>query len=182
MESWQYVATLVGPLFAVVGLWLGVGWLLSLLSGWRAIAARYPDRVIARGERIQAVSARVGVVNFNHVLVLDLDDIGIRFSTWMSMLGAFRPFHVPWNEFGALAVRQGIFRRRLDIELRGGLRTIALYGSAVDRVLAASERRTSDRRGAGPPPQELSPGPPFAVIAAALALVLLAAGVMFLQR
>ncbi|HET7845774.1 MAG TPA: hypothetical protein VFL14_16590, partial [Xanthomonadales bacterium] len=91
----------------------GVGWLLSVVSGWRAHASRHPDRETT-GTRLSGVSGRVGWVNFNHVLTLHLDARGIRFSVFRLFPG-FRPFHLAWRDISSLEVVPGLFRRRLDI-------------------------------------------------------------------
>lgn len=173
----------LAPLLALAlfaGTWLLVGLLLSHASGWHALAKRHGDRVPSGGMRLRGMSARFRWVNFNHVLALELDARGARFSLWPRFLAGFAPFHMAWSEFASITEVQGMFRRSLELVPRDGPK-IQLFGRAVDAVLAASkpgarfDAATDARRDDSALPIVLIVAAAAVVIAVAVAAFLLSA-------
>jgi hypothetical protein len=79
-------------------LWLGITTLLGVLSGWFALAHRYPDRneqplLVLRG---QSGSMALGV-RMNNILKISVCPSGLRVGI-LKIFGPFcRDFFVPWN-------------------------------------------------------------------------------------
>lgn len=83
------------PLF-FAGMWVGISALLSRLSGWHALAKRYPAAAEPEGERIVWTSAQLGGVSFRSCLNVTLAPAGL----YMVPARLFRlfmpPLLVPW--------------------------------------------------------------------------------------
>lgn len=138
MEPWIFI-----PLVAIAGwctIWLFVAWLLSTFSGWKKLAAQHPDREMSGGSKLAPVSGAIGGVRFNNSLSLAFDARGVRVSMWIPMFGQFPPFAIGWNEITSMKVEPGVLRRRLELHTRER-KVISLYGRAIERVMAASERQ-----------------------------------------
>lgn len=80
------------------GMWIGVSALLSRLSGWSALARRYPAAAEPEGERILWTSAQIGGVSFRSCLNVTLAPSGL----YMVPARIFRlfmpPVMVPWSD------------------------------------------------------------------------------------
>jgi hypothetical protein len=86
------------PIF-FVGLWLFVTTILGLVSGWFALAKRYPDRPEAAILTMLYQQGLMGPsVRLNGVLRFSTCPSGLRIGI-MRLLGPFnRDFFVPWTE------------------------------------------------------------------------------------
>lgn len=96
---WVIAAAMAG--FVVI--WLAVGSLLGLLSGWYGLMRRYPDRRETPIIRFGSQSGSMGAigVNLSGILRLAACPSGLRVSMWR-MFGPFsRSFLVPWREIRA---------------------------------------------------------------------------------
>jgi hypothetical protein len=115
------VPVLVGislPIF-FVALWLFVTAMLGLVSGWFALARRYPDQPEAA---ILTMRYQLGVmgpsVRLNGVLWFSTCSSGLRIAI-LRLFGPFsRDFFVPWNEISI--VRQDAWLAGSQVELRFG--------------------------------------------------------------
>ena len=81
-----------------VGLWFLACRAISSLSGWKALATRYPLRGAPRGRRFWMQSGRVGKAYYKNCLVVRSATDGL----YLAMLFIFRPGHppifIPWEE------------------------------------------------------------------------------------
>jgi hypothetical protein len=118
-------------------LWCLIGLLLATLSGWRGLAARFPDREVSSGTRLTAVSGSVGFVNFRHVMALSVDARGVRFAMWLPVFFGFKPFHLAWSDIASMQEVKRLFRRELELKPREGA-TIRIAGDAIAAIQAAA--------------------------------------------
>src|SRR4051812_20131914 len=85
------------PLF-FAGMWIGVSALLSRLSGWSALALRYPAAGEPEGECIVWTSAQLGGVSFRSCLNLPLAPSGLYMVPARIFRAFMPPVLVPWSD------------------------------------------------------------------------------------
>lgn len=95
-------------IFFFIGLWTAISALLSAMSGWRAMARRYPCPEGLSGARLlSGFASRVGWVNYRGVLSFEAAQQGL-----IARVNRLFPFHaallIPW---GAIQIQRdnGIF-------------------------------------------------------------------------
>ncbi len=94
------LAALLVPLFLVFfsGLWCAISLILSRAGGWSRLAERFPAPVQPVGRRFSFQNGRVGLVNYNHCLTINISKAGL----YLSMTPLFRVGHgpvlIPWKE------------------------------------------------------------------------------------
>jgi hypothetical protein len=128
----------VFPLF-----WCGILWLLSILSGWHMLAARFPAPDEERGERYSGASARIGAgipVNFNYTLTVHIDQAGVRLACSLPALGAFKPMHIPWRAIVEATPKRVLFGNAVRLGIQGWNGMIELRGKVGEAVMAARGR------------------------------------------
>lgn len=82
-----------------VGLWLAIGLVLGVMSGWNDLALAYPDRDDEVVRRFTGRSGAIGAgVNINGVLELTVCREGLRLAVSRLFLPFWRPIFVPWRE------------------------------------------------------------------------------------
>lgn len=118
LELSYVLGIVVGFLISFPALWCGIAWLLSRLSGWHRLAARYASasRPVS-GSRCGGVSGQVGFVSYRGVLTLHADTDGF----FVEVMALFRFGHprlfIPWSEISASRVQTMLFAKleRLSI-------------------------------------------------------------------
>lgn len=85
--------------FLFIGLWLLATTMAWLLSGWRNLQARFPDRDEEPLERLRFQSAVFGGsffgANYGSCLRFDVCRTGLRVAVWRIFAPWSRPFFVP---------------------------------------------------------------------------------------
>ena len=75
--------------------------IIAAVSGWSRLARRFSDERPFSGKTNRFVSARIGMANYNGVLVVGADASGL----YLRTARIFRPFHrplrIPWAEVRA---------------------------------------------------------------------------------
>jgi hypothetical protein len=79
-----------------VGLWLLVGTLLGVMSGWFGLMRRFPDRPQPAILKLNNAYGSMGGVNFNGILVLSVCPDGLRIGVWRIFAPFARNIFVPW--------------------------------------------------------------------------------------
>lgn len=88
-----------------VGFWMLIGYVLSLLGGWHALAQGYAARTPFTGDRRRFRSAMFGrFVNYNRCLTLGTSATGLYMAVFPLLRAAHHPLFIPWTEMTA---RQG---------------------------------------------------------------------------
>ena len=115
MNSTPPLAFIWGFPFFFVGLWLAVTIILGFISGWYALATRFPDRDEPARLKLNGQSGLMGWgVSMSGILVLSACPSGLRIGIW-KIFGPFsRPFFVPWAEIRA-APRQQFFQKMVRL-------------------------------------------------------------------
>lgn len=107
-----------------VAMWFGVTGLLSYLSGWPVLAARFRSATSVVGEHFRFVSGSVGVsnrfpVNYRNCLFITVGITGFR----ISVLFLFRlfspPLLIPWSQVESVTEQRYWFIHRSVIRIRG---------------------------------------------------------------
>ena len=102
----------VGFLIFFPGMWCGICWLLSRLSGWHRLAAHYASssRPVT-GTLYGGVSGQVGFVSYRGVLTMHADTDGF----FVEVMALFRVGHprlfIPWSEISASEAQTMFFSR-----------------------------------------------------------------------
>jgi hypothetical protein len=84
--------------FFFAGMWTGVSYLLSRLSGWSALAERYRTGAAPAGERLPWMSARIGSVSFRSCLNATLAPAGLHLVPLLPFRLFMPPLLIPWTE------------------------------------------------------------------------------------
>jgi hypothetical protein len=84
------------PLF-FAGMWVGISALLSRLSGWNALAKRYPADAEPEGERAVWTSAQLGGVSFRSCLNVTLAPSGLYLVPARLFRLFMPPVLIPWS-------------------------------------------------------------------------------------
>ncbi len=94
------VLVAAGPLVILVVLFFGIGWLFSVIGGWRALAVKYRATSPPEGRAARGIYGRIGVVNYNRALTVYVSPAGL----YLSAIIFFRPSHpdlfIPASEIG----------------------------------------------------------------------------------
>lgn len=94
----------MSPLFPLAfpilfaGMWTGISYLLSRLSGWRALAERYRTGAAPEGKRLAWTSGRIGSVSFRSCLNLTLAPAGLFIVPLLPFRLFMPPLLIPWSE------------------------------------------------------------------------------------
>ena len=131
-------------------MWFGIGGLLSLLSGWRSLASRFPGSDSIQGDHFRFVSGSMGIpffpVNYGSCLFVTVNEMGFR----VAILFLFRfltpPLFIPWAQVESVAEKRFLFMRYAAIRIRENWPILSFYGKAGKRMLEAYAR-VSDRPG-----------------------------------
>lgn len=135
------------PAFAVM--WLVIGGLLSLLSGWWSLASRFAAVDTIPGERFRFVTGSMGVrffpVNYGNCLFVTVNDEGFR----LAILFVFRflspPLFIPWARVESVVEKRFLFMRYAVIRVRDNWPTLSFYGKAGKRILETYARASGKR-------------------------------------
>jgi len=96
------IALAAGILLFFVALWLLITTLLGGLSGWSAIARRFPDRTETPRIQLKGQSAAMGMgVQLRGILTFAACPSGLRVAIWRVFAPFSKPFFVPWDEIDA---------------------------------------------------------------------------------
>lgn len=110
-------------LFLLVTLLIPVGsiFLISRLSGWPRLAARYPESSPKpRPLTVFGYGTMNNWIGYNGGLILAADDAGLHVSTWPYLLGwCHRPVFIPWTQIVDLRGRKRLWKKYYRLDLKG---------------------------------------------------------------
>jgi hypothetical protein len=127
------------PLF-FVAMWLFVTWLIGKISGWHALAARFPDKRETPLKQMTWRSGRMGSLGarINRVLNIDVCPSGLRFSLMWLFANTNKPFLVPWDQIQTENV-DGVFVNETHLKFgRPQTGTMTVWRSLADEIAAAA--------------------------------------------
>jgi hypothetical protein len=89
---------IVGLAVFAVAMWMGVGYVIGLVSGWHELARAYRG-VRFDGARWQFQSGQMRLLmNAHNVLMIDVDPQGLYLATILLFRVGFPPLHIPWQD------------------------------------------------------------------------------------
>ena len=117
------------PMFLAV--LLGMGALLSVASGWRSLARRFPSVRQIEGERFHFASAKMGrvswfPVNYGGCLIVTVTPVGLAISIYLPFRLLCPEFFVPWAQVESVEERTSALSRRMVVRIRGSSVWLAL--------------------------------------------------------
>ncbi len=111
------ILAMAGAIVAGVLLFLLIGFVLSVVSGWQELARRYRATAPPRGTRFGAVTGRVGPVNYNSSLTIYVSSEGL----YLTILKLFRLSHpdlfIPWGAVTGRQAARTLFFDAVDLAI-----------------------------------------------------------------
>jgi hypothetical protein len=142
----------VFPLFFAL-LWLMVATILSVLSGWFRLMAKFPNLPIEPILRVSRLSGSIGGIGMRGILRLDACPAGLRVGI-NRMFGPFcRDFFVPWEDIRVTRTRGGIlFSQVAKLQFgRPVVGSLTISARVANKLARAAIERWPE---AGPFPEE----------------------------
>jgi hypothetical protein len=124
---------------AFVGLWLFVGWILSHVCGWAALAERFAANERPRGSRLHGQVVSMGPVSESGVTGMIVSSQGLYLCAIFLFRFGRRPLLLPWHAVAFVAEKKLLWWRSYDLDL-GGLTTMRVKEKAF-REIAPHLRR-----------------------------------------
>jgi hypothetical protein len=120
------VGIFVGFFVFFVPFWMAIGALITQISGWRRVAARYPaGDVPPEGEHFSNQVTGFGIVSENNVTRVIVSPAGLHLSAIFPFRFRRPPLFVPWDQVRWKSERRFLWvhAQRLDL---GGLATVTM--------------------------------------------------------
>jgi hypothetical protein len=131
------------PLFliALPLVWLGVVSLLSLVSGWSALAKRFAGEVRHLSASASWCSGRMGLVAYRSALTIRVGEEGLGLSAPIFFRIRHPSLLIPWQAITRCTPGKTLFMEHLVLQIDGFSRRLVLYGRAARIVREASPNR-----------------------------------------
>jgi hypothetical protein len=107
----------LAPLIAIPLIGSLVCLLLSLVSGWQRLAARYPATQPARGARFGAQSAGIGGVSYRNCLTIHVAADGLFLSMPIILRVGHPPLFIPWHAATKQETVKFLWSERVRLEI-----------------------------------------------------------------
>jgi hypothetical protein len=104
------------PIF-FVAMWSFVCLLLSMISGWRKIAERFPGSATPTGTRFPMVTGAVGVMGYRNCLKVHVAPEGLHIAVWKMFRFGHPPLFIPWSEIRNATTRKLFFAENIVFEI-----------------------------------------------------------------
>jgi hypothetical protein len=129
--------------FAVM--WFGICALLSVLSGWSGLAARFRTAQVRVGERFRFASGSMGAsmrfpVNYRSCLFFTVANTGLLLSVFFPFRFLSPPLFIPWSEVESIATQHVWFSELAVVRIRGSSIKIMIRGRVGQAVSKAYEQ------------------------------------------
>jgi hypothetical protein len=135
------------PLFVLM--WFGISGLLSLLSGWRGLASRFPGSEAAQGDNYRFASGSMGIpyfpVNYSNCLFVTVNEKGFRVAVFFLFRFLSPPLFVPWSQVESVVEKRFLFLRYAAVRIRENWPILSFYGKAGKSILRAYASRPVHR-------------------------------------
>ena len=140
------IALAAGILLFFVALWLLITTVLGGLSGWSALARRFPDRTEAPRFELRGQSAAMGMgVQLRGILTFSACPSGLRVAIARVFAPFSKPFLVPWSEIEARP-RGGMFVDMMRLGLgRPEAGAMTVTARTWQRLSSDGQGRAEDR-------------------------------------
>jgi hypothetical protein len=114
---WLLPAILIGFPLVFIPLWCGIVFMLSRMSGWSEIAARFPGSPNPTGTLFGTVTGMVGWVSYRNVLKVHVAPEGLHVVPWKIFTIGHAPIFIPWSEIHQARLRQFPFYQTVGFEI-----------------------------------------------------------------
>ena len=118
MQEWmnQYFPYIFPFYFAA--LWVGVGYWIALVGGWRLLAKRFRTQGTFAGEKWNMQSAGMRYLsNYNNALTVGADSTGLFIVPFILFRAWHPPLFVPWTEISVTHTTQLFFFKLVELRL-----------------------------------------------------------------
>jgi len=133
-----------------IALWLAITSVLALISGWYALASRYPDRHEEPNLSLSFQSGSMNGVSMRGILMLDACPSGLRVGIWR-LFGPFsRKFFVPWDQI-RIERKNRLFWTVAKLRFGDNCGNLTVFGNVADRLARSIPGRWPEP---GPFPEE----------------------------
>ena len=123
------------PVF-FAGMWTGVSFLLSRMSGWNALVERYRAQAVPEGERITWASGQIDGVSFRSCLNLTLAATGLHLVPSL-MFRLFMPaLLIPWADIRFEGIKRIFFLEFSCFRLGAEGPLFVVRGATGDRLVS----------------------------------------------
>jgi hypothetical protein len=102
------------------------------LSGWNALAERYPFKSSSDGAIFRWQSGKIGYFGINGCLTVGVLDDGLKLAISFPKIWSFNPVLIPWSEISQVERARGRFASSAILTVTDTRLTI--IGSAADEV------------------------------------------------
>jgi hypothetical protein len=130
--DWPHLLPFAFPIL-FVGLWLLVGWILSRVSGWAALAERFPAGERPLGRKLRGQVVAMGPVSENGVTGMIVVPQGLYLYANPLFRFGRRPLLLPWHAVAYRSERKMLWWRSHELDL-GGLTTLRLQDKAFREI------------------------------------------------
>ncbi len=128
------------PLFLLtfVPLWLAIGFVIALASGWRSLASRYAADRDPPARRWSFQSGSLRQAGYNSVLTVAADREGLYLATIFLFRFGHTPLFIPWRDI-AISPKTHFFRDGIEFRLgRENPVPLWLSASLAEQIRQAS--------------------------------------------
>jgi hypothetical protein len=123
-----------------IAIFIAMAFLFAALTGWSALARRYPEHGTEHGERYRLRGVVVGEWGWSAPPATGyLDDYGILLVAKSPFGVPFRPIHVPWGDVKNVTRRKYMFFE--VVEMRYGKLAARRIGFAPSPFVSEIEKR-----------------------------------------
>jgi hypothetical protein len=132
------------PWFPLIfaGFWIGIGFLLSWIGGWQALAGRYRATQSFTGERFWMKSAAMGGVGYRNSVNLGADSSGLYLAVFPLFRAGHPPLFIPWSDISFSEERRWLLRGvRLQFREAPGV-SLLIPTNLAKRIFANGPHRT----------------------------------------
>jgi hypothetical protein len=114
---WLTAAIIIGFPLVFIPLWCGIVFMLSRISGWSAIAARFPGSPNPTGTRFDGVTGTVGIISYRNVMTVHIAPDGLHVVPWKVFTIGHAPIFIPWGEIRNATERRFPFFHVVSFEV-----------------------------------------------------------------
>ena len=104
--------------FLLLGVLVLAGWIISRLSGWAALAARYSEETPFAGPRFSGQSGELNGFYYGKGLTLGANREGFFLSMGILFRVGHKPLFIPWTDVTAVE-KPGVLSSKVVLEFRG---------------------------------------------------------------
>jgi hypothetical protein len=114
---WLVPAIIIGFPLVFIPMWCGIVFTLSRVSGWSAIAARFPGSLNPPGTSFDGLTGTVGIISYRNALTVHFAPEGLHVMPWKIFRIGHAPVFIPWGEIHNARTRNFPFFQVVAFEI-----------------------------------------------------------------